>query len=336
MFYSVRAGSARRETPGPPRRARLRSNCLKVKMFDVGAGEAILVTAPTGESVLVDGGSTRRPASLANAIAAQIDRGSLKAFIATHPHKDHLSGIENLVGHHSGSAGDDGRAVLARRPRFYESGEAALARNGRLSQWWRDLGSALRTAGVQRKVVTRLTHPRLLGRQVQLSLYLYSGHYTPRDYRSVFMHLVFGQAQFLFTGDSNCDYENLLFGKYAARGLLSAHVLKVTHHGSQNGTSTRFAAAVSPGIAFASTRNDSGHQWKAVARNRLAARCKKFETWTHGDITIRTDGGGYRGGVLFEVSTRRPGRFAGELNLPRRRNPYPANQQTGSSQRPHC
>ncbi len=326
-FYRVRAGSATRVSPGRRRISDFRSSYLEVTMFDVGAGEAISITAPTGQSILVDGGC-RRYARLANALASQIQPLSLTAFIASHPHSDHLNAIQRLVEHRP--------TLLAPRARFYESGEDALRDDGTLQTWWRNLGGALRAANVRRSTVTRLIHPRLLGPRAQLSLYLFAGAYTPLDYRSVFMQMTFGQARFLFAGDSNCDYENLLVDRYGARGLLGAEVLKVTHHGSQNGTSTRLAAAVRPGIAFASTYNDRGHQWETVARDRLPSRCRNFETWARGDITIRTDGGTYYRDPLIEVSTRRPGLLSGALGLPQARGQYAGNQQTSRSQRPDC
>ena len=38
-----------------------------------------------------------------------------------------------------------------------------------------------------------------------------------------------------------------------------------------------------------------------------------FETVVDGDIILRTDGGAYSGGILYQVEFESPGRFAADL-----------------------
>jgi hypothetical protein len=38
-----------------------------------------------------------------------------------------------------------------------------------------------------------------------------------------------------------------------------------------------------------------------------------YETFVHGDIIVRTDGGEYRGGVLYDVEFESPGCFADDM-----------------------
>ena len=281
-------------------------------MYDVGAGEAIIITSPTGEASLVDGGCRRKYTAMADALAAEIQPGSLSAFIATHPHFDHLGAIQYLVESH--------HELLAPNVSFYEPGTNPVPFRPGKNEWWRKLGVVLKKAKVPRRVVRGLIRPRLLGEDVDVALY--AGISNKEDYQSVFMHVRFGRAALLFTGDAYCSYENQLLDKHAKDDIFRAHALKVTHHGGQDGTSRRLVAMVRPGIAFASTFDDEGHRWETDARRRLASGCTQLETWNRGDVVLRTDGQWDDSGVLFEVDTQRPGTLAGALNLPVSRPQY--------------
>lgn len=131
-------------------------------------------------------------------------------------------------------------------------------------------------------------------------------------YTSVFMHVRFGRATLLFTGDVLAAYERRLLKTYG-EDHFRADVLKLTHHGASSGTSAAFVKAVKPAIVIASTASDHGHRlepdvwnWKP-GKGRLGPPRKKFETLRDGDIILRTVGEERAGGVLFQVETRYPG-----------------------------
>ncbi len=327
-FYEVQPGYAGEITPSASRQQRFQSH-LQVETFDVGTGQASLVTAPNGRTMLVDAGSDNRSTSIANALARQIPNGSLRAILLTHPHKDHGGAIGQLVSDHE--------EVLADQVTLYESGVPGW--NHKTDQprvWWRDLATRLENSTRATRVsVTGLIRPNPLGASVGLTLYADSYPQDP-DYQSVLMHVTFREARILFAGDANCDYEIQLLNRYHGDDVFPAHALNVTHHGNENGTSRRFAAAVSPGIAFASTFRSSGHHWEDVARARLPRECLEIETWKCGDVVIRTDGRRIRQGVLFQVETRRPGAMAAVLNLPTQRLGYTSTGKTDSDQRAPC
>jgi len=90
----------------------------------------------------------------------------------------------------------------------------------------------------------------------------------------------------------------------------------VTHHESSSGTARTIVEAAKPGIALASTADESGHTLEGDTLGRLGGRPGPraiFETLVDGDIILRTDGAEYRGGVLYEVAFETPGRFAEAL-----------------------
>ena len=68
------------------------THALRVSVLDIGQGDAILVTGPTGVRMLVDGGPDR---AVLGAIASEtglFDR-SLDLVVETHPDKDHIGGL---------------------------------------------------------------------------------------------------------------------------------------------------------------------------------------------------------------------------------------------------
>jgi competence protein ComEC len=72
-----------------------RPSGLVVRFFDVGQGDAVLVTSPAGVNVLVDGGPDRE--DVATDLAA-LGVKRVDVLVATHPHADHIVGLPAVLG----------------------------------------------------------------------------------------------------------------------------------------------------------------------------------------------------------------------------------------------
>lgn len=312
-FYLAHAGGmARVAAPAGQGLATFEADALSLRAFNVGKGEAILMSRGR-RGVLFDGGAMvkRTNAPLGRALVAYLQQGGIKlsALVATHPHIDHLNALSTLL------AGDDPPS-LAPGATLYHNGEAM---GPSLRETLGERMDTLEQAGQLHVVAVPTDGVTKVMNGVRLS-HVVGPRYKPSPpYRSIFTRVTYRDASLLFTGDAYTDYEEALLA--SGNGAVGpAHVLKVTHHGSQDGTGTPFVRAVQPRIAMASTGNDDGHRLEPSVRLRLArgtrGRVRVWDTYTaDGDVIVRTDGRtrtvGGRKGVLYEVRVERPGWYAG-------------------------
>jgi competence protein ComEC len=302
-------------------------------MFSVGEGEAILVIFPGGRTWLIDGGTSNNLApneQLGQLLVGYLEgRGlTLEACVPSHPHVDHAGALATIL--------TSGSAALAPKITVYR---AAVAWAG-TAKWLERYHQAIAALGpAVEEVVFSATDPLSPTHQEAaiadgVAAHLFAGS-GAGPYTSIFMQLRFHSARLLFTGDSHCAYEVELLETFGEADL-RADMLKVTHHGSSSGTAGRVLTAVKPAFAIASTADEGGHRLEQDTLDRLLGAGKKrqvFETLVDGDITVRTDGEPYRGGILYRVEFVSPAEFANELAT----KVMPADQiQRTRGNDPHC
>ena len=308
-FYFVDANSISETTLSNRDERSFDAEALTMRMFNVGDGEAILLSRGT-DGVLFDGGLERRKRNppLGRALLGYLAQRNitLRALVGTHPHVDHLNALATVLE-------GDTPPVLSDNAIYYHNGET-------MGAWLTDtLGARLDSLTASGRLEVHAVEEAVAGQgpsDVQM-LHFTDGRWNPRPaYKSIFTRVWYGFASFLFTGDAYFDYEEeFLSGPLS--DLLDVDILKITHHGSEHGTGQAFVDAVEPRIAVASTSQDSGHRLEQEVRDRLGQGTKIFDTFTEGgDIIIRTDGrrresrGGT--GVVYEVRIDQPGWFMGQ------------------------
>ena len=134
---------------------------------------------------------------------------------------------------------------------------------------------------------------------------------------SLFVQICFHDARLLFTGDSDCPYENTLLKKFG-NNFFRSDLLKVTHHGSSNGTKKSVVDAVKHGIAIASTADDPKNTLEQDTLDRLGGHGRPrrvFETLIKGDIIVKTDGTKRGKGILYSIGFKKSGQFAKEMRV---------------------
>ena len=276
-------------------------------MFNLGDGEAILIVFPNRRAWLVDGGSgsgNKNNQKLGELLAAHLKERklTLEALVPSHPHKDHVGAVAALL---------RARPAMTDPLTIYRSVDATWdAPTG----WIVDLKNELATQPVTVNWVTLPDTLRVVGLGAGVGARLFAGS-GEGPYTSVFLQLRFHQARLLFTGDAMCGYERDLLAAFGEDNF-RAEVLKVTHHGSSSGTARRTVAAVKPALAIASTADDDGHRLEKDTLQRIqnnGPQRRIYETVIDGDITLRTDGGAFGGGVLYQVELTAPGLFEAAL-----------------------
>ena len=313
-FLRVLENRARNARPSTERRAAFAADHLEVRMFNVGRGEAILVVFPNNRAWLVDGGSTNsqnRSDLLADRLLGYLGQEglTLDALVLSHGHIDHAGAASPLLERQPRPS------VLASPLTIYRSGDAWSPSPDGRPIWLKKLADAIDGAGQTVEVVALRDQHRAIPISDGVEAHLFAGS-SDGPYTSILVQLRYRQARLLFTGDTHCDYEMEVLDMIGQQHF-RADVLKVTHHGSSSGTAATGISAIRPGIALASTADHGGHTLEADTLARLGGRPgpdrRIYETVVDGDIILRTDGGEYRGGVLYQVECERPGRFAVDL-----------------------
>ncbi|OJI09620.1 MAG: hypothetical protein COV08_00550 [Candidatus Vogelbacteria bacterium CG10_big_fil_rev_8_21_14_0_10_49_38] len=255
------------ETPG---------QYLTVAFLDVGQGDAILITAPNRNQVLIDGGPSRQTVRALAAATPFYDR-SLDLVVATHPDADHIGGLPEVLSryHVAGFLESPFRGKTT----VYESLEIALAE--------------AKTERLVAKVGTKI----ILGPETVMEVLAARtptlgprGGQPAANDSSLVIKLTHGENTFLLTGDLSAK----LLDQLAARSpeAVRAEVLKVSHHGSKNSSSLWFFRQVDPNLAIisAGANNRFGHPHQEVLTWLRVAGIQTFNTADAGTITLKSDG----------------------------------------------
>ena len=254
---------------------------LHLTALDIGQGDAILVEAPSGATMLVDGGpdpelTLRRIGANLPFFARRID-----LVVLTHPHQDHVAGLVDVLDRFRiGAILQAG--IGYENPSF----ERLLADADRTAT-----PIIIARAG-QRIALDATTDVTVLyPSAAEAAAPLPDGDINNG---SVVLLLTHEGFTALLTGDAEAPVEGALL----ARGAIpEVDVLKVGHHGSTSSTTPGLLDAAQPTVALISdgTGNEYGHP----APETLAALAARpglavFRTDLDGDIEVETDGITYR------------------------------------------
>ncbi|MGD8794473.1 MAG: DNA internalization-related competence protein ComEC/Rec2 [Anaerolineae bacterium] len=248
---------------------------LHVAFLDVGQGDAVLITTPAGQQILVDGGPS--PSALTAALGQQMAfwDHSLDLLIMTHADADHITGLAEVATRYElGGWLDNG---LKNEDATYQVCLTRLGTNGVPRQ----AIQAGQELALGQGIVLEVLHPPP-GTEVD-----------PRsdgNSRSLVLRLRWGSVSFLLTGDIDAKAETTLL---ETGRPLEANVLKVAHHGSDGSSTAAFLKAVDPDYAVISVGADNtfGHPAPGVLE-RLSALggLNILRTDALGTIEFVTDG----------------------------------------------
>lgn len=246
---------------------------VTVHMLDVGQGDSIFITGPSGQQIVVDGGPDLAALAGIGRHMSFFDN-TIDLLILSHPHQDHLFAFPTIIKrYHVGAMLFTG---MDYQQPIYQGMIDLLA---------------------EKKVSIIVADPQKdidLGDGMKLDVIypepLYFGIESDEaNNTSVIVKLTYGEDSMLFTGDMELPEENAVL---ASGADIRADILKVTHHGSKTSTSTGFLLAVDPELAVISVgaHNEFNHPSTSVID-----RLKHFDiptkmTSIDGEITIEMDG----------------------------------------------
>lgn len=251
---------------------------LYLTHFDVGQGDATLITTWQGKRILIDAGPTG--GEVARRLrAARID--TIDLVVASHNHEDHIGGMPAVF------AGFVVRAYLdnglpANTQIFARTQLAAQREPGLMY-----LEPASRTIRVG-DVSLRVLPPARTD--------------TEQNNNSVGILLEYGRFSALYTGDSETEQ---LAHWISRKQLKNVHLLKAAHHGSSNGASQELAAVTRPVLVIVSAGrgNSYGHPGPDVLKLWSSARARIYRTDIDGTVQVNA----LRDGSFKVFSYPRPG-----------------------------
>lgn len=214
---------------------------LEVRILDVGQGDATLIFAPGGGTMLVDAGPNSAEEELCGMLLALGVR-QLDAVIFTHPDEDHIGGGDLLLERFPVacvylSPCDDDDATYLRLL------EAATAEGCEV---------LIGEAGVRFS----------LG-EADVTLLAPSAVYKDANNASIVTRIDYGSTAVLLMGDAEGEAEEALL---AGAAELRADLLKIGHHGANTSTGEALLDAVQPTFAAISCGRDNsyGHPARRV------------------------------------------------------------------------
>jgi competence protein ComEC len=250
---------------------------LRVTAMDVGQGDAVLVTAPDGRTVMVDTGGV--PAGAFD-IGERVVGPSLRArglrrldYLAiTHGDLDHLGGALALLRDFRPREVWAGVPVAGHGPLDTLRGEARALRTP--WRWWQR-GDRLEMGGLE----IRAHNPPLPEWERQ----------RVRNDDSLVLEVRHGAVSVWLTGDVSRAVEGLL-AEAVEPGRIA--IVKAPHHGSLTSSGADWVRGLRPAavIVSAGRGNLFGHPAPAVLRRYAEAGAEVFRTDQDGQIELVTNG----------------------------------------------
>ncbi|MPY67943.1 MBL fold metallo-hydrolase [Deinococcus sp. SDU3-2] len=256
---------------------------LTIRFLDVGQGDAVLVTAPTGQTLLYDGG---RSESRMRELIRQYRVTRLDLAAASHGDADHITGLIP--------------AIALFKPKLFLN-------NG--------IASTTQTYGRLLNVVGQAGTQGLLAREQVINLGAVKLTVIPpppgmpkgdQNANSVGLLLQFGTFRALLTGDSETPETQAWLRKYPASFLGPIDVYKSIHHGAANGDSAAWLAAVRPrNVVVSVGPNNYGHPTATALNLYRKAGATIYRTDQQGTVTVTVQPGG-----KYAITTERRGTAA--------------------------
>lgn len=263
---------------------------LKITMLNVGQGDAFLVQTKS-QNILIDTSDIDERSKLVE----ELDKAGVTTFdkiILTHPHADHIGGIEKILKDSKYTVKEVCDNGIASTNKLYINYMKEL-KSQKIKHTSLKVGDVLDFGdGVTFNVLyptKELVDAVNNGKQK-----------TDPNNESVVGRLVYKKFSIMFTGDAEKIVESNIWADNDAKNI-QCNILKAGHHGSYTASTENFLKTVNPTYVLISAGeptdkrggNTYGHPHKEPLENYLAQGIKSeniFWTWKNGTVVIESNG----------------------------------------------
>lgn len=239
---------------------------LAVHYLDVGQGDSVFLELPNGQCMLIDASEAEYSGKIIDTIRS-LSYDRIDYVIATHPHADHIGGMETVL-------------------RSFSIGCIYLPDVSASTATYIGMAETILELNIEAKVAE--TGVTVLSEGELHASFLAPGSIDSSDQNrnSAVLYLTYGSTRFLFMGDADTKVENSL------SGAIDCDVLKVGHHGSRTASGSDFLLRCSPAYAVISCGqgNSYGHPHEEAMQRLEACGAEILRTDLSGTVTIRSDG----------------------------------------------
>lgn len=241
---------------------------LRVDFYNVGKADAMLITTPGGQRILIDAATNAEGKNLVKRfVQAGID--SIDLMIITHFDKDHVGGADKVL--------EDLTVAQVLMPVYEKDSK-------QYEQFLKAIEESGGTDVVEMKNAQELKF-EVGGAQftVTSAKQTYYGKDEENDF-SLVVRMTYGDTRFLFAGDAEEARQKEIINE----GNVACDVLKVPYHGRLTDVSPAFIAAAKPEIAFVTDSDKEPASEVVLAL--LSEEGAQVYSARGGDLTVISDG----------------------------------------------
>lgn len=252
---------------------------MVVTVLDVGQADAILLQTE-GKNILVDSGLSDN----ADKLVAELKKLGVKKvdiLVATHPHADHIGGMNAVLKNFEvGKIYDSGQVTTSKMYQKYlktvkeKKTPFALLRASDRIEFGSD-GAVLEVLGPQ--------EPLLKDTRSDVNA------------NSIVMRLAYKKFTMMLAADATSETEARILQAFA-KDKVRSQVLKVAHHTSKYSNTDAWLEAVKPEVAIASysKENEYGFPHQVTLKRLSKVGAKYYNTADNGNVRVTTDGESYQ------------------------------------------
>ncbi len=257
---------------------------LEINFFDIGQGDAMLITTPKNQTMLIDGGPNNKVLEKLGKNLPLFQK-KINIVILTHPHADHVLGLIEVLRRY-----EVGLLILngAKLKTDIYSEFLKVAKEKNVKIIIAKEGMAIHFSDdLEFDIISpdKDSGDLVFGKKSES--FGVSGNDVNDS--SIVGKLMFKNFSVMFTGDATSKIENQLL---SYGNSLKSDILKVGHHGSKYSSSFNFLNAVSPKAAIieVGVKNRYGHPSPAALSRLKMFNIDIFRTDENGDIKVSSDG----------------------------------------------